>query len=215
MSKGLSRSRRVATVAVFTALILGLVALLAACGGGDSATTTATTTATSAGGSVTTETTTASGTTAVAPPTTAGSAGGSTSTTAATTPVSLSDADKAFMQTLVASVQGNTQPLLDLGGFMVAYQTATDADVAKAEQNITKMGAWTAEVKAMTPSPGLKDTHAVLVLALSEFQQGFTDFVAAVKAKDAAKIQAATTAITEASKKYQSFGQTFGVLMKQ
>ena len=98
---------------------------------------------------------------------------------------------------------------------MVAYQTATDADVAKAEENITKMGAWMAEVKAMTPSPGLKNTHAVLVQALSEFQQGFNDFVAAVKAKDAAKIQAATTIITAASKKYQSFGQAFGVLVNQ
>ena len=151
----------------------------------------------------------------MAPPTTAGPGGGSTTTTAATTPVSLSDADKTFMQSLVTSIQGNTQPLLDLGSFLVAYQTATDADVAKAEENITKMGAWVAQVKAMTPSPGLKDTYAVLVQALSEFQQGFTDFVAAVKAKDAAKIQAATTTITEASKKYQSFGQTFGVLVKQ
>lgn len=98
---------------------------------------------------------------------------------------------------------------------MVAYQTATDADIVKAEENVKKMGVWVDEVKAMTPSAGLKDSHAVLAQALSEFQKGFTEFVAAVKAKDDAKIKAATAIITAASRMYQSFGQTFGGLMNQ
>jgi hypothetical protein len=211
MSKGLNRSRRVATLAILAALILGLAALLAACGGSGSTTTTTTT----AGSTTTTTTTAAASTTTAAPPTTAGPDGGSTTTTVATTPVSLSDADKTFMQALIKSVQGNTQPLLDLGSFMVGYETATDAELATAEENIKKMGLWVAEVKAMTPSAGLKDTHTVLVQALDEFQRGFTDFVAAVKAKDTAKIQEATTIITTASMKYQSFGQTFGALANQ
>lgn len=212
MSKGLNRSGRVVTLAVSAALILALVALLAACGGSDPA---ATTTATSVVGSSTTASPVAGSSTTAAPPTTAGPVGASTTTTAATTPVSLSDADKTFMQTLVKSGQDNSQPLLDLGTFMAAYQTATDADVAKAEESIKKLAVWMDQIKAMTPSAGFKEQHAALVQALGEFKQGFTDFVAAVKTKDDAKIQAATAIITTASKKFQLFSEALGALANQ
>jgi hypothetical protein len=219
MSRGMKKGLRAAVLVTVLMLVLSLAVVVAGCGGNASSPTSATTTTTTVDASTTT--TTAGGpTTTAAPPTTAGTGDtGSTGTTvaAATTlslPASLSDADKTFVQALAASVKGHTQELLDLGAFMIGYETATDADITKAEDNVKKIGAWVDEVKAMTPSEGLKDVHRVLSQALSEYMQGFTAFVAAVKAKDAAEIKAATTIISEASKKFQSFGQAFGGLMK-
>jgi hypothetical protein len=197
--------------------VLALVVTFAGCGG---STASSTTTSVTAGGSSTTATTAGGPTTTAAPPTTAGAGDASTTPTteaSATTisvPSTLSEADKAFVQALLTSVQNHTQELLDLGAFILAYESATDADIAKAEENVKKIGTWVDEVKAMTPSDGLKDIHAVLSQALTDYLHGFTDFVAAVKAKDDAKIKAALTAITEASKKYQSFGRAFGGLTK-
>lgn len=146
----------------------------------------------------------------------------SSTTTAAVTPsmstislpASLTAADRAFLLALTKSVQGHTQEILDLGAFILTYRLATAADVARAEENVKKVSEWVDEVKAMTPSDGLRDVHRVLSQALSEYLDGFRAFVAAVKAKDDAGIKAASAAINEASKKYQMFSHALGSFPK-
>jgi hypothetical protein len=219
MSRGTKKGLRAATLAALLMLLLSLAVVVAACGGNASTSTTAATATTAVDASATV-TTVGGPVTTMAPPTTTASGDASTTATtvaAATTvslPTSLSDADKTFVKALATSVQGHTQEMLDLGAFTLSYETAKDADIAKAEEDVKKIGAWVSEVKAMTPSEGLKDVHRVLSEALDQYLQGFTAFVAAVKAKDAAQIKAAMTIISEASKKFQSFGQAFGGLMK-